>query len=73
VGSILKNVFYGTPPKHTGSARRLIFPQRVLDRMKHIYEMNIGSWDEDPIVFSRLELLALFSDYHCCFGTKKET
>ena len=24
-------------------------------------------------MFSRLELLALISDYHCCFGIKKET
>lgn len=38
VGSILKNVFGGVPPKHTGSSRRLVFKQQVLDRMKDIYE-----------------------------------
>jgi hypothetical protein len=38
IGSILKNVFGGVPPKHTGSSRRLIFSQHVLDRMKDIYE-----------------------------------
>jgi hypothetical protein len=60
VGSILKNVFGGTPPKHTGSARRLIFPQHVLDRMKHIYEMNI----EIKVDFETTETL----DDHARFG-----
>ena len=55
VGSILKNVFGGTPPKHTGSTRRLIFPQHVLDRMKHIYEMNI----EIKVDFETHETLGL--------------
>jgi hypothetical protein len=38
VGSLLKNVFGGVPPTHTGSSRKLIFSQDVLDRMKDIYE-----------------------------------
>jgi hypothetical protein len=38
IGSILRNVFGGEPPKHTGSSRRLVFSQNVLDRMKDIYE-----------------------------------
>ena len=38
VGSILKNVFGGEPPKHKGSNRKLVFSQYVLGRMKDIYE-----------------------------------
>jgi hypothetical protein len=38
VGSLLRNVFGGEPPKHTGSSRKLIFSQQTLDRMKDIYE-----------------------------------
>ena len=37
----LKNVFGAKPPKHTGSARSLVFSQHVLDRMKDTYEMDV--------------------------------
>ncbi|MGC1134746.1 MAG: hypothetical protein WA941_18105, partial [Nitrososphaeraceae archaeon] len=39
--STLKNVFGAKPPKHTGSARSLVFSQHVLDRMKDTYEMDV--------------------------------
>ena len=37
----LKEVFHARPPKHTGSARRLVFSQHVLDVIKDTYEMNV--------------------------------
>ena len=65
VGSVLKNVFGGMPPKHTGSSRRLIFSQHVLDRMKDIYETNI----EIDVDFAMTETLdSGFDDDHTTFG-----
>lgn len=37
----LKDVFNAEPPKHRGSARELVFSQKVLDRMKDTYEMDV--------------------------------
>jgi hypothetical protein len=56
----LKDVFSAEPPKHTGSARELVFSQKVLDRMKDIYDMDI----EIKVDFKTLETLDAKNETH---------